>query len=253
MNTLIFDIETVPDVELDGASSDLKASDDEVGKAMQARARQESGSAFFHTINIASSPSPARFVPAKAFASGASETRAHRARAGGTLLRWRRQVHARARELERRRLRSAGAALPRPAFQSAGPRYWETGDEDTPFATKTISAAFTGATSMSGRTLGHQARARASLSDAAVLLGFPGSSASTARRCGTHIAPASSRASAAIARPTSSHLAHLRALQHMRGRLTDAGLADELARTAPGSPMRSSHTSTSSSPLDLES
>lgn len=47
MNTLVFDIETVPDVEFGRRLFGLDGlSDDEVGKAMQAKARQDSGSDF---------------------------------------------------------------------------------------------------------------------------------------------------------------------------------------------------------------
>src|SRR6187402_2714643 len=47
MNTLVFDIETVPDVEFGRRLYGLEGlSDEEVVKAMQARARQESGSDF---------------------------------------------------------------------------------------------------------------------------------------------------------------------------------------------------------------
>ena len=47
MNTLVFDIETVPDVEFGRRLFGLDGlSDEEVGKAMQARSRQESGSDF---------------------------------------------------------------------------------------------------------------------------------------------------------------------------------------------------------------
>ena len=47
MNTLVFDIETVPDVEFGRRLYGLEGlSDAEVGKAMQARARQETGSDF---------------------------------------------------------------------------------------------------------------------------------------------------------------------------------------------------------------
>ena len=47
MNTLVFDIETVPDVEFGRKLFGLEGlSDDEVGKAMQAKARQDSGSDF---------------------------------------------------------------------------------------------------------------------------------------------------------------------------------------------------------------
>ncbi|HEX6396682.1 MAG TPA: ribonuclease H-like domain-containing protein, partial [Steroidobacteraceae bacterium] len=51
MNILVFDIETVPDVEFGRRLYGLEGlSDDEVGKAMQARARQNSGSDFLpHT------------------------------------------------------------------------------------------------------------------------------------------------------------------------------------------------------------
>ena len=47
MNTLVFDIETVPDVEFGRRLFGLDGlSDDEVGKAMQAKSRQDSGSDF---------------------------------------------------------------------------------------------------------------------------------------------------------------------------------------------------------------
>ena len=97
-------------------------------------------------------------------------------RAGAALLRRHRQVHARARELERRRLRPAGAALPRAALHGAGAS--ATGKP----ATKTNAFRYN---NYLGRfhwrhidvmdvLSGYQARARASLSDTAVLLRLPG-------------------------------------------------------------------------------
>ena len=78
--------------------------------------------------------------------------------------------------LERRRVRPAGAALPRAACRCAGRR--ATGKPATrtrASATTTISAAFTGATSISWTCCrGTRPRARASLATIAALLGLPG-------------------------------------------------------------------------------
>jgi predicted PolB exonuclease-like 3'-5' exonuclease len=90
-------------------------------------------------------------------------------------------------------------------FQVQAPRYWETGDEDNAFRYNNYLGRFHWRhVDVMDVLSGYQARARASLSDTAVLLGYPGKLGSTVRRCGMPIAPASSRASAATARPTSS-------------------------------------------------
>ena len=59
--------------------------------------------------------------------------------------------------------------------QVAAPRYWETGDEDTAFRYNNYLGRFHWRhLDVMDVLSGYQARARASLSDAAVLLGFPG-------------------------------------------------------------------------------
>ena len=60
-------------------------------------------------------------------------------------------------------------------FQVQAPRYWETGDEDNAFRYNNYLGRFHWRhVDVMDVLSGYQARARASLSDTAVLLGYPG-------------------------------------------------------------------------------
>ena len=118
-------------------------------------------------------------------------------------------------------------------FQVQAPRYWETGDEDTAFRYNNYLGRFHWRhIDVMDVLSGYQARARASLSDTAVLLGYPGklgfdgSQVWDAYRAGELTRIRHYCETDVI----NTWLIYLR-FQHMRGRLTDAGLADELART----------------------
>ena len=115
----------------------------------------------------------------------------------------------------------------------AAPRYWETGDEDNAFRYNNYLGRFHWRhIDVMDVLSGYQSRARASLSDAAVLLGYPGklgfdgSQVWDAYRAGELTRIRHYCETDVI----NTWLVFLR-FQHMRGRLTDAGLADELART----------------------
>ena len=235
MNTLVFDIETVPDVEFGRRLFGLEGlSDDEVGKAMQARARQESGSDFLpheqHRIVAISCAFRSRegFRVWSLGDESATERELVERFFDGIdkftpdLVSW----------------NGGGFDLPvlhyrALRFQVQAPRYWETGDEDNAFRYNNYLGRFHWRhIDVMDVLSGYQARARASLSDTAVLLGFPGKLGFDGsqvwdayrdgeltrirRYCETDV--------------INTWLIFLR-FQHMRGRLTDAGLADELART----------------------
>ena len=135
MNTLVFDIETVPDVEFGRRLFGLEGlSDDEVGKAMQARARQESGSDFLpheqHRIVAIS----CAFRSREGFRvwSLGDESATERE----LVLRFFDGIDKFTPELVS--WNGGGFDLPVLHYralrhQVAAPRYWETGDEDTAF------------------------------------------------------------------------------------------------------------------------
>ncbi len=109
MNTLVFDIETVPDVAFGRRLFGLEGlSDDEVGKAMQAKARQDSGSDFLphdqHRIVAISCAFRSRegFRVWSLGEESAGERELVERFFDGID-----EVHARARELEWRRIRSS--------------------------------------------------------------------------------------------------------------------------------------------------
>ena len=235
MNTLVFDIETVPDVEFGRRLFGLEGlSDDEVGKAMQARSRQESGSDFlpheqhrivaiscafrsrdgFRVWSLGDESAPERELVLRFF-DGIEKF-------SPDLVSW----------------NGGGFDLPVLHYralrhQVAAPRYWETGDEDTAFRFNNYLGRFHWRhIDVMDVLSGYQNRARASLSDTAVLLGYPGKLGFDGsqvwdaylggeltrirRYCETDV--------------VNTWLVFLR-FRHMRGRLTDAGLAEELART----------------------
>jgi holo-[acyl-carrier-protein] synthase len=235
MNTLVFDIETVPDVEFGRRLFGLEGlSDDEVGKAMQARARQESGSDFLpheqHRIVAISCAFRSRegFRVWSLGDESATERELVERFFDGIdkftpeLVSW----------------NGGGFDLPvlhyrALRFQVQAPRYWETGDEDNAFRYNNYLGRFHWRhVDVMDVLSGYQNRARASLSDTAVLLGYPGklgfdgSQVWDAYRAGELTRIRRYCETDVI----NTWLVFLR-FQHMRGRLTDAGLADELART----------------------
>lgn len=117
--------------------------------------------------------------------------------------------------------------------QVQAPRYWETGDEDNAFRYNNYLGRFHWRhIDVMDVLSGYQARARASLSDTAVLLGYPGKLGFD----GSQVWDAYQRGELTRIRHycetdvINTWLVFLR-FQHMRGRLTDAGLGEELART----------------------
>ena len=235
MNTLVFDIETVPDVEFGRRLFGLEGlADDEVGKAMQAKARQDSGSDFlpheqhrivaiscafrsregFRVWSLGEENAPERELVLRFFDGIEKFT--------PDLVSW----------------NGGGFDLPVLHYralrhQVAAPRYWETGDEDTAFRYNNYLGRFHWRhIDVMDVLSGYQNRARASLSDTAVLLGFPGKLGFD----GSQVWDAYQRGELTRIRRycetdvVNTWLVFLR-FQHMRGRLTDAGLAEELART----------------------
>jgi predicted PolB exonuclease-like 3'-5' exonuclease len=177
MNTLVFDIETVPDVEFGRRLYGLHGLDDaEVAKAMQAQARQSTGSDFL--------PHEQQRIVAISCA--------FRSRDGFKV--WSLgDLQANEREIVERFFdgidkftptlvswNGGGFDLPVLHYRAlrhsvAAPRYWEMGDEDSSFRYNNYLSRFHWRhTDLMDVLSGFQGRARASLSDTAVLLGFPG-------------------------------------------------------------------------------
>ena len=90
-------------------------------------------------------------------------------------------------------------------FKVQAPRYWETGDEDNAFRYNNYLGRFHWRhIDVMDVLSGYQNRARASLSDTAVLLGIPGKLGFDGSQVWDAYRAASSRASATTAKPTSS-------------------------------------------------
>jgi predicted PolB exonuclease-like 3'-5' exonuclease len=235
LNTLVFDIETVPDVEFGRKLFGLEGlSDDEVGKAMQAKARQDSGSDFLphdqHRIVAIS----CAFRSREGFRvwSLGEESATERE----LVLRFFDGIEKFTPDLVS--WNGGGFDLPvlhyrALRFKVQAPRYWETGDEDNAFRYNNYLGRFHWRhIDVMDVLSGYQARARASLSDAAMLLGYPGKLGFD----GSQVWDAYQRGELARIRHycetdvINTWLVFLR-FQHLRGRLTDAGLGEELART----------------------
>jgi predicted PolB exonuclease-like 3'-5' exonuclease len=235
LNTLVFDIETVPDVEFARRLFGLEGlSDDEVGKAMQARARQDSGSDFLphtqHRIVAISCAFRSRdgFRVWSLGEEGSSERELVERFFDGIekyspdLVSW----------------NGGGFDLPVLHYRAlhlkvAAPRYWEVGDEDTAFRYNNYLGRFHWRhLDLMDVLSGYQSRARASLSDTAVLLGYPGKLGFD----GSQVWDAYLRGEIQRIRRycetdvINTWLIYLR-FQLMRGRLGVAALEDELRRT----------------------
>ncbi len=125
--------------------------------------------------------------------------------------------------------------------RSPAPRYWETGEEDNAFRYNNYLGRFHWRhIDVMDVLSGYQSRARASLSDTAVLLGFPGKLGFD----GSQVWDAYLRGEITRIRQycetdvINTWLVYLR-FQHMRGRLTDAG-----TRGGAGAHARLAHRST---------
>jgi predicted PolB exonuclease-like 3'-5' exonuclease len=235
MNTLIFDIETVPDVAFGRRLFGLEGLDDaEVGKAMQARARQDTGSDFL--------PHEQQRIVAISCAFRSRD--AFRVWSLG-------EEAASERELVERFFdgiekyspdlvswNGGGFDLPVLHYRALhlkvpAPRYWEAGEEDSAFRYNNYLSRFHWRhLDLMDVLSGFQARARASLSDIAVLLGYPGKLGFD----GSQVWDAYQRGELTRIRRycetdvINTWLVFLR-FQLMRGRLSAPALDEELRRT----------------------
>ncbi len=177
MNFLVFDIETVPDVELGRRAFNLHGlADAEVAKAMFTLQRQQSGSDFLpheqHRVVAISCVLRSRDA-LKVWSLGEPDSPESELierffdgieRFSPCLVSW----------------NGAGFDLPVLHYRAlkAGvqaPRYWEVGEEDTTFRYNNYLGRFHWRhIDVMDVLSGYQARARASLSDMALLLGLPG-------------------------------------------------------------------------------
>jgi hypothetical protein len=177
MNCLVFDIETVPDVEQGRRLYGLEGlSEAEVAKAMFARQRQDSGSEFLphaqHRIVAISCALRSREGlrlwslgdPAASEAELVERFFDGLARFSPDLISW----------------NGGGFDLPVLHYRAlkAGvqaPRYWETGEDDAAFRYNNYLGRFHWRhIDLMDVMSGYQPRARASLQDVATLLGLPG-------------------------------------------------------------------------------
>ncbi len=177
MTILVFDIETVPDVELGRRMYGLEGlADAQVARAMHALRRQQTGNEFL--------PHPQQRVVAIGCAL----------RTQDTLRVWSLGDETSPEEELVRRFfdgieryspclvswNGSGFDLPVLQYRSlkagiAAPRYWETGDEDQTFRYNNYLSRFHWRhTDLMDVLAGFQGRGRTSLTDAALLLGLPG-------------------------------------------------------------------------------
>ncbi len=177
MNTLVFDIETVPDAELGRRLYELKnLSDEQVGRIMFAKRRQETGSEFLsheqHRVvaisvlmrsrdslrvwSLGDEGAPEKDLIERFFEGVEKFT--------PDLVSW----------------NGAGFDLPVLHYRSllhriTAARYWETGDSDTSFRySNYLSRYHWRHMDLMDILSGFQGRGRASLQDIACLLGLPG-------------------------------------------------------------------------------
>lgn len=177
MNTLVFDIETIPDVALGRISYGLEGlSDEQVAKAMFARQRQKTGSDFLpheqHRVVAISCVLRSR-DGLKVWSLGDPE-----ADEAELVTRFFEGIEKFTPDLVS--WNGGGFDLPVLHYRAMrhsiqAPRYWETGDEDSSFRWNNYLSRFHWRhLDLMDVISGFQNRARASLSDMADLLGFPG-------------------------------------------------------------------------------
>jgi 3'-5' exonuclease len=177
MNCLVFDIETVPDVELGRRLHDLQGLDDAaVAKAMFARQRAASGNEFLPLIQqrvVAIACVLRTREQLKLWSLGDLQSSE-----AELLTRFFDGIEKYSPDLVS--WNGGGFDLPVLHYRSlkAGvqaPRYWETGDEDNAFRYNNYLSRFHWRhLDLMDVLAGFQARARAGLADVAALLGFPG-------------------------------------------------------------------------------
>ena len=178
MNTLVFDIETVPDTDLGRRLYGLhELSDEHVAQIMFTKRRQETGSEFLSheqhrivAISVVMRSRDSLKVWSLGEESSSEKDLIERFFDGLG------QVHAGFGLLERRGLRSAGAALSQSAAQRdrralLGDGRWRSRASDTAI---TSSRFHWRHMDLMDILSGFQGRGRASLQDIACLLGFPG-------------------------------------------------------------------------------
>ena len=177
MNRLVFDIETVPDVELGRRTLGLVGlSDAQVAKAMYTVRRQENGSDFLpleqHRV-VAISCVLRRGEQLRVWSLGDLDSSE-----AELIARFFEGIEKYTPDLVS--WNGAGFDLPVLHYRAlkAGvqaPRYWETGDEDTSFRYNNyLSRYHWRHLDLMDVLSGFQGRARASLADMALLLGLPG-------------------------------------------------------------------------------
>jgi 3'-5' exonuclease len=234
MRSLVFDIETVPDTALGRRLYDLDGlPDEEVAKAMTFRHQQDTGSDFlpphqhrvvaiavvwrhrdsFKVMSLGEAGSPESELVGRFFEAIDRHT--------PDLISW----------------NGAGFDLPVLHYRSLlhgirAPRYWETGDEDQSFRYNNYLGRFHWRhTDLMDVLSGYQGRGRASLSDIAALLGFPGKlgfdgSQVWDRYLGGDLTGIRNYCETDV---LNTWLVWLR-FQYLRGHFDDSGLAAELAR-----------------------
>ncbi|MFZ9709571.1 MAG: 3'-5' exonuclease [Steroidobacteraceae bacterium] len=177
MTTLVFDIETIPDVELGRRVFALEGlSDEQVAKAMFAHARQHTGSEFLpheqHRV-VAISCVLRKGDTLKVWSLGELGSDE-----GELLSRFFEGIDRTTPKLVS--WNGGGFDLPVMHYRAlrhgiVARRYWETGDEDNSFRWNNyLSRYHERHTDLMDVLSGYQPRARASLSDMAHLLGLPG-------------------------------------------------------------------------------
>ena len=177
MNRLVFDIETVPDVELGRRVLGLEGlSDEQVAKAMYSARRQQGGNDFLpleqHKVVAISCVLRSR-EQLKVWSLGDLDSSE-----GELIARFFDGIEKYAPDLVS--WNGSGFDLPVLHYRAlkAGvqaPRYWETGDEDTSFRYNNyLSRYHWRHLDLMDVLSSFQGRARASLADMAALLGFPG-------------------------------------------------------------------------------
>jgi predicted PolB exonuclease-like 3'-5' exonuclease len=177
MNTLVFDIETVPDTDLGRRLYDLKdLSDEQVGQIMFTKRRQETGSDFLSheqhrvvAISVVMRSRDSLKLWSLGDAASSEKDLIERFFDGldkftPDLVSW----------------NGAGFDLPVLNYRSllhgiTAARYWETGDSDSSFRFSNYLSRFHWRhLDLMDVLSGFQGRGRASLDDVATLLGFPG-------------------------------------------------------------------------------
>ncbi len=234
MNTMVFDIETVPDVDLGRRLYSLVDLDDaDVARAMSFRRLQESGSEFLPLYQH-------RVVAISVVLNAGGRLRVWSlgdvdSDEGDLIRRFYDGVEQYGPELVS--WNGGGFDLPVLHYRALlhgvpAPRYWETGDEDRSFRYNNYLSRFHWRhIDVMDVLSGFQPRARAGLDAIAVMLGYPGKMGMGGDQVWTVFQEGGIEAIRHYCETDvlNTYLVFLR-FQHMRGQLDDAGLAIELDR-----------------------